>query len=245
MRMVVVESAAVLRSGLELRKLLAAVVLAVLVSAPSAASGPADLDLRSVDGKAFSLASLKGRVVVLDFWASWCVPCRASVPFFDRLQATYGSAGLSVVGLTLEADDDAVAAFLEDVPPAFAIVRDPSGRAGEQFEVLAMPTTFLLDREGRVVARFEGSDHRVHDAIEAAAKTLLAGGALAPGTGVRVPKSLAATGDLKAWQRGYLADSIMSLNGTAATQIFREHIHASKEGAAGDGGPAGGGCGCN
>ncbi len=243
--MFAVESAGVVGSRLARRGRWAVFLLATLVAAASAAQGPGDLDLRSIDGKAFSLASLKGRVVVLDFWASWCAPCRASVPFFDRLQATYGPAGLSVVGLTLESDDDAVAAFLEDVPSTFAIVRDPSGHAGEQFEVLAMPTTFLLDREGRVVARFEGSDDRVHAAVEAAVKTLLAGGALPAGTGVRVPKSLAATGDLKAWQRGYLAEPIMSLNGTAATQIFREHIHASKEGAAGDGGPAGGGCGCN
>ncbi len=245
MRMIAAKSAGVARSRLPLRRLSVAVVLATLVAAASAAEGPAALDLRSVDGKAFSLASLKGRVVVLDFWASWCLPCRASVPFFDRLQATYGPAGLSVVGLTLEADDDAVASFLDDVPTTFVVVRDPSGRAGEQFEVLAMPTTFLLDREGRVVARFEGSDSHVHAAVEAAVKTLLAGGTLPAGTGMRVPKSLAATGDLKAWERGYLADPIMSLNGTAATQIFREHIHASKEGAAGDGGPAGGGCGCN
>jgi hypothetical protein len=62
---------------------------------------------------------------------------------------------------------------------------------------------------------------------------------------VRVAKSAQATGPVKAWQRGYLADPIMSLDGDRVTQLLREHIHASKEGAAGNGGPAGGGCGCN
>jgi thiol-disulfide isomerase/thioredoxin len=223
---------------------LVAILLIAVPAAARAADSPA-LKIRTLDGKTFSLESLKGRIVALDFWASWCVPCRASVPFFDGLQQKYGAQGLTVVGLTLEEDDDAITDFLAAVPATFAIVRDPTGRAGEAFGVVAMPTTFLIDREGRTVARFEGSDKYVHARLEAAVTTLLSGGSLAPGTEVRVSKGLEATGDIKAWERGYLADPIMSLDGTAATQIFREHIHASKEAAAGDGGPSGGGCGCN
>jgi thiol-disulfide isomerase/thioredoxin len=221
------------------------VLVAAMSAAVRAAEPPADLKIRFLDGKPFSFAALKGRVVVLDFWASWCVPCRSSFPFFGGLQQRYGPQGLSVVGLTLEEDDEAVTDFLEDVPAGFPITRDPSGSAGEAFGVVAMPTTFLLDRQGRVVARFEGSDKSVHARLEEAVKTLLAGGSLPEGSGVRVSKGLEATGGIKAWQRGYLADPIMSLDGTAASQIFREHIHASKEGAAGDGGASGGGCGCN
>ena len=113
------------------------------------------------------------------------------------------------------------------------------------FDVVAMPTTLLLDREGRVAARFEGGDKETHAKLEAAAALLLAGDTLPKGTGVRVSSDLEATGTIKAWQRGYLADPIMSLDGDPATRIFKEHIHASKEAAAGDGGAAGGGCGCN
>ena len=108
-----------------------------------------------------------------------------------------------------------------------------------------MPTTFLLDPDGKIVARFEGGDKSVHAKIEAAVVTLLSGGTLAPGGDVRVAKSLEATSKIKAWQRGYLADPSMNLDGDAITRLLREHIHASKEGAAGDGGAAGGGCGCN
>jgi thiol-disulfide isomerase/thioredoxin len=198
-----------------------------------------------LDGRPFSLDSLKGRVVVLDFWASWCVPCRTSFPFFDRIEREYGPQGVGVVGLTLEDNDDAVSDFLESVPAGFTVVRDPSGRAGEAFGVVAMPTTFLLDRGGHVVARFEGGGKPVHEKLESAVRTLLAGGTLPAGSGVRVSGSLEASGELKAWQRGYLADPIMNLDGPLSTQVFREHIHASKEAAAGDGGPSGGGCGCN
>ena len=193
----------------------------------------------------FSLEALKGSVVVLDFWAPWCVPCRKSFPAFDALQTRYEKQGLRVLGLTLDANDDAIIAFLSAVPVGFTILRDASGQAGEAFNVVAMPTTFVLDRQGRIAARFDGGGAAVHAKVEAAVATLLAGGTLGGDAGVRVAPSVQTTGGVKAWQRGYLADPIMSLDGTASTQIFREHIHASKEAAAGDGGASGGGCGCN
>jgi cytochrome c biogenesis protein CcmG, thiol:disulfide interchange protein DsbE len=227
------------------RRIWAAVFLCALASAALAGEPAPELKVQTLSGGAFSLESLKGQVVVLDFWASWCVPCRTSFPFLDTLQDKYQSRGLRVVGLTLEDNADAVQAFLYDVPARFTIVRDPSGKAGEAFQVVAMPTTFLLDRDGRIVARFEGGDKSVHAKIEAAVATLLSGAALPSGADVRVSKSVEATGSLKAWQREYLADPIMNLDGDPITRMLREHIHASKEGAAGDGGAAGGGCGCN
>lgn len=223
------------------------VFLALSSTAASMRAGeiPSGLKVYSFDGKPFSLESLKGRIVVLDFWASWCVPCRSSFPFFNALVEKHGSRGVSMLGLTLEDDTDAITSFLDAVPAVFPIIRDPTGRAGEIFEVVAMPTTFLIDREGRLVARFEGSDKHTHERLEAAVQTLLDQGTLPADAGVRVSKGLEATGGIKAWQRGYLADPIMSLDGSVFRQVFDEHIHASKEGAAGNGGPSGGGCGCN
>ena len=201
--------------------------------------------IETLDGTPFSLASAQGKVVVLDFWASWCLPCRKSFPFLDGLQAKYEAQGLRVLGLTLEERKDAVLSFLESVPVRFTILRDPTGRAGEDFHVVAMPTTLLLDREGRVAARFEGGDPSVHSKIEAAVATLLSGGTLPGSAGVRVAGNLRATGEVKAWQRGYLADPIMNLSGDRLTRLIHEHIFTSKEGAGGDGGASGGGCGCN
>lgn len=228
-----------------LRRLVSIIAICALPAIGRGAESRASLPITTLDGTPFSLDSLKGSVVVLDFWASWCAPCRASFPSLDALQAKYQSQGLRVVGLTLEEDKDAVIGFLESVPVRFTIARDPSGRAGEAFDVVAMPTTFLLDRDGRVAARFEGGDRRAHEALGAAVATLLSGRNLAPGTGVRVAESLKATRGVKAWQRTYLADPIMELNGDPLTRLLREHVHSSKEGAAGDGGPTGGGCGCN
>jgi thiol-disulfide isomerase/thioredoxin len=217
---------------------LGAVPLPALPAAPAA-------PMKTLDGAPLPLDSLKGSVLVLDFWASWCAPCRASFPFLDALQERYRGRGVRVVGLTLEDNEDAIYEFLRAVPVRFTIARDPSGRAGEAFGVVAMPTTFLLDRDGRVLARFEGGDRRAHEKLEAAVATLVSGGTLAPGADVRVAGSVKATGGVRAWQRGYLADPIMELNGDPLTRLLREHVHSSKEGAAGDGGPTGGGCGCN
>jgi thiol-disulfide isomerase/thioredoxin len=223
-------------------------LLLVVASPPPAAQGGGatpNVTFYTLDGKPFTLASLKGRVVVLDFWASWCAPCRKSFPFLDGLQKRHAGEGLQVVGLTREEDDDAVNGFLASVPVEFTVARDTSQSAGETFAIVAMPTTLLIGRDGMVAARFEGGDATVHDKIESAVAKLLAGETLPPGTGALVAAGVEAKGIIKAWQRGYLADPIMNLDGDPLTRVMREHIHASKEGASGDGGASGGGCGCN
>jgi thiol-disulfide isomerase/thioredoxin len=221
-----------------------ALALAGTVSAPAAEPAP-KAELQTVGGTPFSLESLRGNVVVLDFWAPWCVPCRKSFPFFQGLLDRHQAEGLRVVGLTLDADTEAIFKFLDEVKVTFPVVRDPSERSGGVFSVVAMPTTILLDREGRVAARFEGGGESVHRKLEDAIRSLLAGATPPAGGDVRVAASLAQTGSLKAWRRGFLADPLMNLAGDSLDRLMREHVHSSKEGAAGDGGLAGGGCGCN
>ena len=197
-------------------------------------------DLR---GKAFSMESLKGKVVLLDFWASWCGPCRKSFPFIDSLQSRYGAMGFQALGVSLDEETSAVTAFLERTPVKFTVLSDTTGKSAETFGVVAMPTSFLIDQEGNIVARFEGGEHL--KAEEDAVVALLQKRSAQASQDLRVASGLQATGSLKAWQRGHLADPIMSLDGDRLTSMFREHIHSSKEGAAGNGGAAGGGCGCN
>ena len=224
---------------------LAALLVSTALFAAPEGAGATGVTVYDLNARPISLASYKGKIVVLDFWAPWCAPCRKSFPLLDRMQARYAEKGLQVVALTLESDLDAVRGFLDTVPSHFVVASDPTEKAGEAFGVVAMPTTFLLDREGRVAARFEGGSVRTQRKLEAAVVTLLDGGTLPPDSDVRVSSSLEATGSIRAWQRGYLADPIMSLDGDTLTRVLRDHVYASKEGAAGDGGTSGGGCGCN
>jgi thiol-disulfide isomerase/thioredoxin len=201
--------------------------------------------LKSSDAKggSFSLAAQKGKVVLVDFWASWCGPCRKSMPALDQLQAKYKDQGLVVVGVSLDDDVANATNFLDRVPVSFTVLSDTAGTSAEAYHVVAMPTSFIVDAEGQIFARFEGGTHL--DAEETAIKGLLKGAAPVPKADVRVASGLQATGSLKAWRRGHLADPIMDLNGDPLSQSLREHIHASKEASAGNGGAAGGGCGCN
>jgi|GEM_PF-882721 len=201
-----------------------------------------EIAFTDLQGRAHTLAETRGRVTLLEFWASWCVPCRKGFPFLEELQAKYAVDGLAVIALTLEEDGEAVQDFVEDHPSRFLIGRDPTGRAGEVFEVGAIPTAFLLDREGKILARFEGGTDSVHQGIEDAVGAVVSGEALDPALAAAAG---AARTNALAWQREYLADPIMNLDGDVLSRSMREHVHASKEGAAGNGGVAGGGCGCN
>lgn len=205
-------------------------------------------EFQDLQGTSHRLEEFRGRVVLLEFWASWCIPCRKGFPFLDALQAKYAAAGLQVVAVTLENDDEAVGAFLTDFPGVrFLVGRDRSERGGELYGVEAMPSAFLLDRDGRQIGRIEGGTDAAHQRIEAAVEAALRGGTIAGlSTGaVPRPETTAHKAGLRAWDRGYLADPIMSLDGGVLKRSLKEHVFASKEGAAGDGGVAGGGCGCN
>ena len=217
----------------------------LLAAAQLLAAGKGDpapaLQLKDPAGKVFTLSDQRGKVVLVDFWASWCGPCRKSLPELDALQTRFASQGVKVVGISLDAEEGDATAFLEKVPVRFTVLHDPVGQSGEAFAVVAMPTSFLIDQEGRIAARFEGGGH-AREEVDAVAALLAGAGAPRE---VRVASGLQATGTLKAWRRGHLADPIMNLDGDRLSGLLWEHIHASKEGAAGSGGAAGGGCGCN
>lgn len=212
------------------------------VAAAGTVPAARDFAFEDMKGAAHTLAEFRGHPVLLEFWASWCVPCRKGFPFLENLGKKHAAEGLIVIAVTLETDDEAVKAFVSSFPASFLVGRDRTGRSGELFQVAAMPTALLLDPQGTPLARFEGGSEESHRRLEESVAQYLAGRPLtaAPAAGRKGP-----AGSLKAWERAYLADPIMNLDGDTLTRSMREHIHASKEAAAGDGGVAGGGCGCN
>ena len=95
------------------------------------------------------LSAYKGKVVYLDFWASWCVPCRLSFPFMAEIQQTYGPRGLVVIAVDVDHDRAAADEFLKQMPPSFRVVYDPAGRIAGQYNFKDMPTTVLIGRDGK------------------------------------------------------------------------------------------------
>jgi thiol-disulfide isomerase/thioredoxin len=156
--------------------LLAVVMLVAARTALAVRAGePApSLALATAAGETIDLAKLRGRVVYVDFWASWCGPCRRSFPWMNALHERYRNDGLVIVGVNVDKHRSDAERFLRDVPAAFSVVFDAEGVAPAAFDVKGMPSSYLVDRQGVVAAVEEGfhDDRRV--ALEARIRALLA-----------------------------------------------------------------------
>ena len=102
------------------------------------------------------LKAHRGKVVYLDFWASWCKPCRESFPWMNGLLASYPADKFTIITINLDAETEAMHRFLDKVPASFDIYHDPSGRLAEQFQIEAMPTSYLISPSGEVVKKHIG-----------------------------------------------------------------------------------------
>lgn len=129
--------------------------------------------LKDFSGRLLAPPELTGRVTVLDFWASWCAPCRQSFRHLDQLYRTYVGDGLQVLGVSVDEDPRAGQAFLARARPRFAVGWDAAGTIRARFGVAGLPTTFLLDQEARLVHRQEGFDAGAHRVLESHVRHLL------------------------------------------------------------------------
>jgi cytochrome c biogenesis protein CcmG, thiol:disulfide interchange protein DsbE len=166
-RPVATASVARRRAALLLVLALAAALPAHPRTARSAADPPpaAGFDLPTATGTV-KLDALRDKVVLVDFWASWCGPCRQSFPWLSAMSERYGKDGLVVVAINLDKDRDAAQAFLREFSPPFTVAFDPAGKSAEAFDVKAMPSSFLVSRTGRLVASHAGFVRRDADAFE-------------------------------------------------------------------------------
>ena len=115
----------------------------------------------------FSIDKYAGKVVVLDFWASWCVPCRRSFPWLNAMHEKYADDGLTIIGVNLDMERADADRFLEEYPASFAILYDENQKLARQFEVVAMPSSYVIGREGQIVARHLGFKVKQQDEYEA------------------------------------------------------------------------------
>lgn len=124
-------------------------------------------------GEQVSLASLQGQLVYLDFWASWCGPCRESFPWLNRLQSRFAGQGLKVVAINVDSDREAAQGFLQRYPAQFTVLYDPSETVSRQYALPGMPVSFLIAPDGRIIGRHVGFRKSDGDKLEAAIAQLL------------------------------------------------------------------------
>jgi len=109
-----------------------------------------DFTLKTNQGNNLRLAEQRGNVVLLNFWASWCGPCRQEMPKLDALYQRYQSAGFTVLGINVETDSAAADNLLKKIPVSFPILYDTDTRVSQSYQVDAMPTSVLIDRNGEM-----------------------------------------------------------------------------------------------
>ncbi len=123
---------------------------ALAMGAASPGSPAPDFTLAARDGGKVSLADLKGQVVMINFWATWCGPCRQEMPLLAQLQTKYEPLGFTMLGVNVEPDSAAAVAWLSGTPVTFPILFDTDSAVAGRFGVEGMPSTVFVDRKGQV-----------------------------------------------------------------------------------------------
>lgn len=138
---------------------------------PAEVSGVAPgFSLADMNGRQVSLSDFRGKVVILDFWATWCPHCRREIPDFIKLQSEYGSKGVQIVGIALD-QPEKVRAFVQDNGMNYPVLLGTDEVSSRYGGVESIPTTFIIDKAGRIAAKYEG--FRSKETFESQIKQLL------------------------------------------------------------------------
>lgn len=149
--------------------LLLAIVLPAMAWSAGAAPG---FELEGEEGK-IKLSDYRGKVVYLDFWASWCGPCRQSFPWMNEIQTRFKREGLRVIAVNLDSERADANGFITQMVPRFDIAFDPAGEVAERYDLQGMPSAFLIDREGQLHSVHLGFRSKDTALLEREIETLL------------------------------------------------------------------------
>lgn len=145
---------------------------AIEVTLSERAKAP-EFALKDLNGNYVSITALRGKVIVLNFWATWCPPCKDEMPSLNELYNKYKDKGLVVLAVTLNKSEDAVKDFLESTPLDFAILLQDSSKVSKQYKVYSIPATFVIDKGGFIVKKYQGPEDWVSPNIIKAIEELL------------------------------------------------------------------------
>jgi peroxiredoxin len=135
---------------------------------------PPEFNAQTVGGPTVPLAGLRGRVVLLNFWASWCRDCRAELPMFEQLHRDLAAQGRTILGVNVREGTRTIRRYADELDLTFPLVLDPKGKITASYGVIGLPTTFLIGRDGRPVALAIGPRHWDAAPARAVIQTLLA-----------------------------------------------------------------------
>jgi thiol-disulfide isomerase/thioredoxin len=161
--------------------------------APTIKAAP-DFTLTSLEGKNISLTDYRGKAVLLNFWATWCGPCKIEMPWFVELQNQYGAQGLQIVGVAMDdSSKEDIAKFVKDMGVNYPVLIGKEAVGDAYGGVPALPESFFISRDGKIVDRIMGLEGKaeIEDAIKKAlnAQAAAAPAATAKATGVKAPAS--------------------------------------------------------
>ncbi|NKF50665.1 TlpA family protein disulfide reductase [Shewanella sp. WXL01] len=147
--------------------------LSASVQAVEVGDSAPDFTLKSLTGDNLNLTEQRGEIIVLNFWASWCGPCRKEMPILQKLQDKYQDLGVQVWGVNVEQDNEAGRNFLKGLDLSFPILFDQTNTLSEDYDVKAMPTTVIIDRSGSVRNVYYGYQDGYEKKYAKAIKTLI------------------------------------------------------------------------
>jgi len=137
---------------------------------------PRDFSLSLLEGEPKSLSSYKGNVVFLNFWATWCGPCKVEMPSMEALYKKFNARGLEILAVNCGEDQATVRSFIKKDGFSFPTLLDSDGKVSASYGIQAIPTTYLIDRDGMIILRLVGSIDWNTPKIHAALESLLSNG---------------------------------------------------------------------
>lgn len=134
-----------------------------------------ELKLKDINGQSHDLSTLKGKVVLINFWATWCPPCRRELPSMDRLAKNLSGNHFVVLAVDIGEDADTIQGFISQLEssPTFPILLDANGKTMQTWKISGLPTTYLIDREGRIAYSAVGGREFDHPEIKQIVRNLL------------------------------------------------------------------------